>query len=622
MTTPGRILPAFDPCGYDLPDAVKRFKDALGLAFAGAQDAINGAQTSVGSAVLAMNAALGAVDQFLAVNPDPTTPNSIATLTSSLGMLPPESASDRNAVEEQLGKMFGLNVINGILIPKGATKLGTLKRLFQSLEISESGCRIPDLSRDFIFVTSYNDTVENAAGSSCGRELLSYTVVERKIGENISLSKAAKLSGKPEGEILIRFFWIKTIKRDFATLKRLKAMGIVGSDLTNVLLAPKDVGRVYSAVVDPEVVTSLLTNTDMTEVDVCRLMSRPDIGGIDPAPTAKAVLKTINQVVGANNPSSRPNRTSQIQASDTGISPAGRNGDPITMLLAALNMNRSLRLNPTATGITIDGEALALDDIQDPKCRALASCIFEAIATIQTLAQQGLDLFQKLLSLGAGAASASAGAQFSTCLGSAGIGLDISINLAIGLPFQMQVFLGAFTAAMAAVAAVVLAIKAFLCIPNALVQLLFGGICGFKPFSFDLCPPPPDLSMLLDRLNDLVVLATMFITQLLGMLQIFKIDIAAALSMSLELKFAVTCAAAIVPVAVAMGLMGDLKIEASASVEAGLLGSSASATAGTPASVSESPVASLSTTQAASLTTGATTSKTSTFVEGGAFKIG
>jgi hypothetical protein len=252
------------------------------------------------------------------------------------------------------------------------------------------------------------------------------------------------------------------------------------------------------------------------------------------------------------------------------------------MLLAVVDLAKSLGLTATPGGVELDGIPISQDDIEDERCKALLSCISDAVAAIQTLTQQGLDLFRSLLHVGAGINSLSAGAQFSTCLGSLGLGLKVSLNLAIGLPFQMQAFSASFTAAITAVSAAVQPIKALLCIPNALVQLLFGGICGFKPFQFNLCPPPPDLSMLLDRLNDLVVLSTMMIGQLVSALQIMKTDLNHTTSVASDLKFASQCATVLIPVGIALGLTGKIPIEASASVQVpGVGGVSATVAGGT-----------------------------------------
>ena len=68
MTDPGRILPAFDPCGYDIPEALKRFKNSLGEALASSQTSLVSAQTAVALAIIDMNIAMGTVDKLLATN--------------------------------------------------------------------------------------------------------------------------------------------------------------------------------------------------------------------------------------------------------------------------------------------------------------------------------------------------------------------------------------------------------------------------------------------------------------------------------------------------------------------------------------------------------------------------
>jgi len=577
----GRYLPQFKPCDYDLHSGFKRFREEMGRALSGAQDALKSAQTTVDSAVEAMEDALGTTDKILRQNPDPNTPNSLDSLMDSIGGQGP--TTDSGVIEERLGKLFDLNVVNGVLLPKGKSKLGGYRKLFQALELSGSGCEVPDLNRDFIFVTTYNETIETITGSTCGSDIIAYQVVERKAGENISLKKAAELSGKDEDELLIRFFWIDEAKKDKATQKRLKALGLEGQDLTDIVMAPKDNGRVFSTVLDSSSMTKL--KDKLSDDESCTMMNRTDTNsGINLDATADDVAKTIQDVINKNTGSSR-NRagtsesaitpTTSDGAADGGaggvavgsdtVAPAGRAGNPAMLMLSVLDMARSMGIGTDDDGnATLDGEPIDVSDLS-PECIAINDFINESVSAIQMFAQQGADFIKNMYgNLGFGAHSLSAGTEFSSCLGSINLGLDISLDLALGLPFQMQVFLGAFGAAIAAVSAAVLAIKAFLCIPQGVIQLLFGGICGFKPFGFEICNP--DLAAMIDRLVGLLNMAMGLISQITGALQVLKADLQASLQASLDLKVFSTCALAAIPFGIGLGLAGALDLEASATV--------------------------------------------------------
>jgi hypothetical protein len=162
----------------------------------------------------------------------------------------------------------------------------------------------------------------------------------------------------------------------------------------------------------------------------------------------------------------------------------------------------------------------------------------------------------------------SAGVGFASCLVSFNLGLDISVSLTLGLPFVMEVFLGAFAALLAQVVAAVASLRAVLCIPQGLIQLLFGGICGFKPFDFDICPP--DLQAFVDRLVSMLNVILSLVTKITGALLTMQADVQSTLSTAVDLKGYSACAVAAAPIGVALDLLDPAALSPAASAVLGV----------------------------------------------------
>ncbi len=606
----GRLLPKFDLCSLTGTQGIRAYKEALGATLAVAGTALDDAEGPLTAAIEAMNDSLGTVDRLLAQNPDPTTPSSTGALMDSIGGLTP--TTDRETLERRAADILDLNVVNGVLFPKGTVDLGPMRALFRSLEVAGTGCRIPSLDEEFLMVTAVQDTSEAVVRGPCGDDISAFTVTERRVGTNITIAKAAELEGVDESQVLIRFYWINEVKIDGPTLRRLKALGLQGDDLTAVVLL-QETARVRSFLIDATVLTTLQTG-ELTDDEICTMMNRPDNrGGVNVAPTADEVVGAIRSAINANTGANR-NRAGlgddAIIADDQGVAPSGRAGDPGLLLAAILDLGRSLRLGIVPRGpvvggfaqspvivdgevvggvaqgpitvdgvvvggftpvagppgqMTVDGEIVPFPD-EPQECLDLTAFIFESVAAVLALAQRAAAFLQQIYGqLGLGVHTLQTGVQYTTCLASINLGLDISLDLAAALPFSIESFLALMSTQVAAFFTAVTAIKGVLCIPQALIDLLFGGVCGFKPFDFTLCLP--DIQELIERLQTLVLLATSLVTQAGASLQNMKVDLQAGLRGALDLKTFSTCAAAVFPAGIVLGLAGaDLTGQLSTSV--------------------------------------------------------
>lgn len=551
----GRLIPSLEFCSFDRNGGIRAYREALGQASIGAQTALDDARGPLDAAIASLQGVTGTVDRILSQNPDPTTPNSIASLMDSVGGVSP--TEDQETLERRVNDILGLTVVNGLLFPEGTTDLEPLRQLFSALNITEDNCALPDMSEGFLLVTAVSDTVETTGRSTCGDDVSSFEVLERKVGVNISIAAAAEIAGVPESEILVRFYWADEPKRDRATLTRLRALGLDPEALAAVILGTPTAGNPSVQVVQTSTITELLTGSVRLSVkELCQLLSRPAVSKINATPTTTEILNTIRNAVNTTTGANRNRGGTDTQAIEGGAqSGAGRAGDPALLLFSVVDLFRSvgIGLQEETKVPTVDGVAVNTD--LEPECRDVLNAVIAAIEAVQQALTRSREFVRTLFgNLGLGSHGLNTGLGFANCLGSINLGLDLSLNLAIGLPFQIQVFLGLFGAALAAITSVVLALRGLLCIPQGLIQLLFGGICGFNAFDFTICPP--DIQALVDRLLNLVNLAFSFVAQILSALQVMNVDLNASLRAAFDLRAFSLCAVAVFPVGVALDLAG------------------------------------------------------------------
>ena len=577
-------IKALELCDITRESAFATFRSALGASVSASQDSFGSAGAAVVEAIAAMQTAISTVDEVLASNPDETTPNSTVDLLDSIGAM--QQTTDRQEMEERVAKVLDLNVINGVLFPKGQSKLGALRRMFQTLELS-GDCVLPDTSRDFVMVLTFSETIENVVGQACGEDIIEFEVVETKIGENITITRAVELSNKPEDEILIRFFWFNEAKSDFGTTTRLKALGLTGADLANVLLAPREVGRVYSTIVD----TTTLDNLSdiLSNSEICELTNRDDTNsGINSVPTTDEVANVMRRASSSNTGSGNAGSVSSrnkagtsegaitpntpttgagspqgVQSGDGGssvppasnsVAPAGRSGDPALMLLAVVDIPRSLgSTTEAADEVAADIEAAFIAGLVSQECVDIVSFISLALDAMESLASEAQGLLAQIFGqLGAGTNELAVSNQFADCLAGANAGLSSSFNALQQLPIDMEAYIEALTSGLDAAVSAVGSAQDTICIPEQVKNMLFGGLCGFKPFDFTGCPP--DVLSLLDRLTSHITLVKNMLAQTLSSLQVMKTDARAAARAAVKLKNKSECFAAASPLGNILGL--------------------------------------------------------------------
>ena len=639
----GRTIPKLGFCPGSRADALRFYNDDLGAAVTAAQNAFNNAIQPIQDSVDALNTVKQSLDRMLATNPDATTPHSVDELTDAIGGLRP--TVDRNQLEQRLGELLDLNMVNGVLYPKGPANLGPLRQLAQSLALSADNCDVSQLGAaagngtidataaaaaagradggetvvgagdGFLLVTTGSQTVERVVGSTCGDDIVEFDVQTVPLGVNVNIDDAAEAAGEDPDGVGVQMFWLDSIKTDPATLQRLKALGLTAEEL-GAAVTGGSAGRLNSAVVDTSVVPAL--QAKLTDEELCELLSRPDTSsGINTTPTLEDVIATIRNAINQNTGSNQNRAGTDADAIETGA--AGRGGDPVLLLFGLINFFRSAQAVPqcadelveavlavanttdaialheqlglgdvvrlTVINKLIDarteeeasavlrelnvcdyaplfdqllGGQLALSDVSDVSddCKFIVDLIVGSFAALQALLDQAQafmrDLSQKL---GLGNHQINAALGFAGCLVSFSLSLQVNVDLAVSIPFQMDLFLASFATMLTAVVAAVTAFRVVICKPQGIIALLYGGVCGFKPYDFTGCPP--DIAALVDQFLQILTTILGLTGKLTGSLLTMKADVTATKALSATFKSFSPCAAAAAAIGLALGL-GEL----------------------------------------------------------------
>lgn len=600
----GRTIPELGFCPQSPTEALKYYRNQLGSALAAAQDAFKAARGTLATTNAALDTTKAAIDQLLATNPDPTTPSSLDELTDALGGLRP--GADREQLEQRAARAFDLNIINGVLYPKGQTDLSGLRALARSLVITIDNCdlnvfgaaaagtdttagtdtvgnpaavaaaadatsSVVGADDGFLLVTTQNVTTERVVGTTCGQDIVEYDVTEQPLGTNVNVDQAAAAAGVDPADVNVQLFWLDEIRTDPAALRRLKALGLTAEEL-GAAVTGQSAGRLTGRTIDTTIIQQLRKR--LADEEICALLSRPDTGGISIDPTADEILTTLAAALNTNTGSNRNTSGTDEEASD-GDAADGDNGP---LLLAALvdwlrsmniavpqvNVSAWLQVAVTAEGVELEEEdeapagttasQRAVAGVNE--CDTILEMVTESIRALDLLLQEARDFFRELYSsLGLGSNQVNAGLGFTTCLASFGLGLNLSLDITLALPFIFEAFLATFATLLTTVIAAITAFRLVVCQPQAIISLLYGGVCGFKPFDFSGCPPA--LSEIVDRLRNILALILSLVGKLTGATRTMKVDFQYSASLAANLKNFNPCVLAATGIAIALGLDRD-----------------------------------------------------------------
>lgn len=534
----GYTIPALRFCPGDYASALRFFRNQLGAALSASHQALTDASPLLTATVAALNDATEAVDKVLALNPDTTTPNNTTDLTNEIGGLNP--TTDREELERRVGEILDINVVNGVLFPKGSTRLGPLRQLTSAANVTATN---PDFTRfgksteSFVLVTTETVTTERVVGSTCGEPIVEYVVTERYVATNSVIS----------GDVNLNLFWFDRISADQATQMRMRALGLTNEEIAGALTGQAAGRIIATSTVDTSILPTLFDR--LTDAEVATLLSRDDTSaGVNLAATDSDVVRTIQDAINSSTGGNR-NRAGTSD-SDIKTGRAGRGGDPALMLFGLVDFFRSF---PNYPRTSAEFASLREDYVDSEPCTFIINLLDGSVVALQALLLEAQSFIQQTFgNLGLGLHRLDAGIGFASCLASFNLGVDVGVQLSAALPFRLQLLLVSFGALLAAVVAAVAAIRSVLCIPQGMIELLFGGVCGFKPFDFTLCPT--DIRTLLDRLVTIVSLVTSLVSRITASLMTMRVDMTSTLRKSFELKAFSLCAVPAMPIGVALGL--------------------------------------------------------------------
>lgn len=529
----GDTIPALPFCPTSRADAIKFYRNSLGAAAVAASSAIQ--VLSTGPADQALDNALDQTNKILGLNPDPTTPSDSTELMEAVGGI--GRTQDREQLERRAGQVFDVNIVAGVLFPPGSADLTGLRAAAAALDLAGT-CDLTPLSGEdpFFLVTTQTTTTETVVSSTCGEDVVDVEAVERPIGTDITTGQAAGIAGIEEEALGLRLFWRGPPVTTVPVLQRMRALGLTTEEISAALQVGS-AGRLTSAQLDTSIVTSLLER--LSEAEVCQLLDRPDTGPIEPNPTPDQVAGAITSLQNSNTGNRNRAGTDQ-DAIESGR--AGRTGDPTLFTLGLVNLPRSFNVAQQDP-----------DPGLSPDCQDILNVVNDSIAQVEGVLEEARAFTQELLGgLALGQAELSTAQEFSSCLVS--FNAALSIELSLGLPFLMEAFLAEFTALTGSFISAATTIRAVLCIPQGVIQLLFGGVCGFSPFDFTICPP--DIQALVERLINMLTIALTLFTKLATALLTMQTDISAIGDLTAGFREFSACGTAATPIGISLGLAG------------------------------------------------------------------
>ena len=601
---PGRTIPKLPDCPQSVAEALKLYREGMSAALTAAQTGLADLAPKIAETDETFQAAKDVLDKILGANPDPTTPSSVDEVTEASGDVVP--TTDREELERLAAEKLDINIVHGVLFPKGPTNLKPLQslgRLLLSVSSTEEGVETcsaellglfsetpvtqiqmtetlstengaaaddgtdgsaaaangatsaadaasaggsaADATRaanaasatgtasltgdGFLLVTTRNETTETVVGSTCGEDIVEFEVVERPLGINRNINDLAAGAGLDADAVNARFYWLDEPRTDPATLTRLKALGLTPEEL-GAAVTGQTAGRLTLETIDTSIMTKLLDI--LTGDEICTLMERPETSGVNLEAGEDEIIAEIYNLV----------QQPTVPGVDSGL-----------LVLSLIDWRRLFCL--ALARLRGRPGLPEPDEYESEECKAILQVVEISTGQLAALADQAQAFFAELNRLALGAHQLQLAAGLSTCLASFNIGLSGILQLTIGLPFVLQAYLAAFTALLAPVLAAVALIRAVLCYPQGIIQLLFGGICGFKPFDFGICPP--DLVSIVERLVQLVNMVTTLVSKITGSLQTTRVDINKALTDSFNIRSISACSAPAAVLGVALGLLDE-----------------------------------------------------------------
>lgn len=443
---------------------------------------------------------------------------SLDDLTTQMGRLPLNPSDD--SIAARLAERHGVTVAGGVMFPRGTTSLLPYARLRAAIgcSLDEMQRRMEAAQQSFILVTTQEETIAVETENACGSPVVQYEISERVIAVDRSLAESATMAGIAEEAVQIRMFWVDQLRGTYANTARLRAMGIVGTDLAAVL-GNRTEGRVETMTVLRSVLPEL-RRSGASETDLCALLARTGAASprINTSPTIGDISDAIESALRAG---------------------AGGDNAAAPLLMQAADLPKSMRfdLPPVDRDALPKGCGMLYDALQ-----SAVNGVTAAMSIIRSL------LSKRILNLSIGSALTSDALGLTNCLLRFNLGIGLGFSLSLGFPAKFRLLNLAIKAALSVVLALLTAFSKVLCIVDALVQAVYGGICGLAPLDTGLCPAP--LEIIVEKARTLTNLARSITLDLSSLLGDSQLSFASTGNFSADLNISSVCQSTIAAFAV------------------------------------------------------------------------
>ena len=310
----------------------------------------------------------------------------------------------REDLESSIRDRFGINIVNGRVIPPGNTEVSSLKVLtrlvggisklirytpdLMDVPISsgseDSYRSSSDLKNRFLFVTTYTETTVVPA-TKCSPEFTQ--TLTRTAAVDASLTDAARLVDKDPEDLTGHLFWLG--QPDPSPLNRNKAtsLGLSKSQFIDALSLRSTESLVVYRISDPLSIVRIFLSFGLDSDSVIERSDRPISTEIDPATLVSDLRDTLSRSSGSSTPTGFRDLTSSAPALVSSI-----DLDATFSLSDSLSTleNEIPLLSPEAGAIvtaivgTLRSQLLALKSALS-EAQEFVSSVFIELSNVQTL---------------------------------------------------------------------------------------------------------------------------------------------------------------------------------------------------------------------------------------------
>ncbi len=436
-------------------------------------------------------------------------------LAQTIGAPDPALQSDEDLLSQSLVR-YGLVVSNGHPLVRGTTDLTSYNALVQTVgSVDEADSLILNKPpKSIILVAITEDMREVASVDSCGRPTTTIIITERIVGVNRNLNEAAMFAGFADTAALkLKLWWIGEAGIDDSSVQKLRLLGLTGSQIASAMsLVSSDKLKVY--VIPIPTIHQRLLDGGMLPDDIEQLATkRPeDLIPIQTDPDTSVTAAAVQIAIAAP-----PGATV-----DGDPNPQ----NPALVVASVVDLKKAFKVEQT----DIDALFGSLLNQADADCAALIAILDDLLGNLtRTIAQISNALVPFALHQNASIGTQKlAFTKYVPCI--------MNLSAAFSLPpFTIKIdfvtsllkhLLEETVAVVHQAETIVERFDTLLCIPKTLIAALRGGICGIeqpKVVAGRQCPPQVDL--LLDRLQQLIDTIELLLRKLLVALTSFSADI-------------------------------------------------------------------------------------------------